>query len=246
MSQLQLLPAVDIRGGRASQVLAGEDADPWAAVSRWLERGATWLHAVDLDRAFGTGDNAAVLQSLIDRVPVPVQLSGGITSPGDARQALATAAQRVVISSAALLDIPQVLHLTQEDPQRVAVAVDVAHGQVVARGTNVSVGPLQEVLPALVEGGCRTVLLADASRDGSRRGLDRDLVARAWALCDGADSRIVVSGGVATLADVAWLRDHEGVAGVVLGSALYHGNFTLEQATQVAHGVSEQGASDGS
>lgn len=215
MTRLTLLPAVDVAGGRASQVVEGS-ADVEAAAMRWVRSGARWIHLVDLDRAFARGDNSALLAGLVSRIPVPVQLSGGIADLPTLEWALGTGAARAVLASAAL-----------------AVAVDVRNGRVVSRGTELDLGPLEEVLPEHPVSGpqVRRVLVADASRDGTRTGSDLGLFAR---VAEHVQGQVTASGGVSSLADLQALAQlHPRVTGVVLGSALYHSAFTVEQALEV-------------
>lgn len=232
---LRLLPAVDVAAGRAAQVVDGGADDPYEVASRWLEGGADHLHLVDLDRAFGRGDNARLLGRLVERLPVPVQLSGGLSDETAIEWAASTGAQRLVLASSVLAD-PGLLERVVErhGRDRVVVAVDVRAGQVVSRGTTLSLGPLTEVvgrLPVLRE--VARVLAADASRDGTRTGADLDLFSTVAALV--APARVVASGGVATLDDLRALRTlvPDGVSEVVLGAALYHHAFTLHEALEV-------------
>lgn len=230
---MELLPAVDVAGGRAGQVVGAGDPDPYAVALGWVHQGARWLHLVDLDRAFGRGDNADLLAEVVGTVPVPVQLSGGITDDAALEWALGTGARRIVLSSAALADEDRVAEVIRVHGDRVALGVDVRGDQVVARGTDLVLGPLDEVLELLGSLPEATLVVADASRDGTRAGADLSLFAR---VADAVPHRVVASGGVATLDDLRRLLalPGHGVRGVVLGSALYHGAFTLAQALDVA------------
>ncbi len=202
------------------------------------------VHLVDLDAACRRGQNAALLRRLIDELAVPVQLSGGIDTPESARRSLATGAARINLASSALLAPDLVRSLVDEHGGRIVVGVDVRQGhgaaggdQVVARGSDVSIGGAPEVIDMLASVGPAHVLVADASRDGSRRGIDLEMFTRMTELIGSQlpDAGVIVSGGVASLADVRALRTlvSRGLRGVVLGSALHHGTFTLEQATAV-------------
>ncbi|HLS40715.1 MAG TPA: HisA/HisF-related TIM barrel protein [Ornithinicoccus sp.] len=235
---MELLPAVDVAGGRAVQVVDAGDPDPYAVALRWVHQGARWLHLVDLDRAFGRGENADLLAEVVGTVPVPVQLSGGIADEAALEWALGTGARRVVLSSAALGEEDRVAEVVRVHGDRVALGVDVRGDQVVARGTDLRIGPLDEVLEFLASLPEATLVVADASRDGTRAGTDLDLFARVAAA---VPHRVVASGGVASLADLRRLTTlpGRGVHGVVLGSALYHGAFTLAEALEVA-GVPEE------
>ena len=234
MSSFELLPAVDVAGRRAVQVVDGGPTDPRVVARRWVQEGADRVHVVDLDRAFGRGSDLPFLARLVEALPVPTQLSGGIDGPPAALEALATGAWRVNLAATALRDPAAVGALVAEHGPRIAVGVDVLGDRVVARGSGVDLGPLPEVLDLLVEQLRSTppgaVVLADAGRDGRRSGVDAGLVRRVVARL-GPLAPVVSSGGVADLDDLRALRA-AGAAGAVLGAALYHGSFTLSQAKE--------------
>ncbi|WP_192498551.1 HisA/HisF-related TIM barrel protein [Ornithinimicrobium pratense] len=231
---LTLLPAVDVAAGRAVQVVDGGIDDPYRVAMGWVERGAQWIHLVDLDRAFGRGDNADQLGTLAARLPVPVQLSGGLGTASSIDWAAGTQAARLVLASSTLGDVDLLTSVVaRHGRDRVVAAVDVRQGRVVSRGTRVDLGPAQEFLPGHpVLGLTSRLLVADAARDGSRRGSDVTLFAEIAAL---GTSRVIASGGIAQLADLRALRalTGQGVTEAVLGAALYHDEFTLEQALEV-------------
>ncbi len=234
-AELTLLPAVDISGGRAAQVVGDAEDEPGLVAAQWVSAGATWLHLVDLDRAFGRGDNADLLSALIAAQPVPVQLSGGIGDDVSLAAALATSARRINLASTALRDRAWVRAVVREHGDRIAVGIDVRGGEVVARGTDARLGGLDDLLADLDHIGCQTFVVADASRDGSLHGIDEHLFRH---VAERVAGQVVASGGVASLQDVARLRTLTpvGVRGLVLGAALYHGAFTLGEAHQVASG----------
>lgn len=230
---MTLLPAVDVAGGRAAQVVHGGD-DPLEVALGWVGQGARWLHLVDLDRAFRRGSDLPLLTELVAALPVPVQLSGGLDSPDAVVQALGTGARRVNLAVTALRDPAWVAELVKEHGDRIAVGVDVLGDRVVARGSGEDLGTLDQVVGTIREALCEArpgaYVVADASRDGRRTGADlplfRELVTRLGA-------PVVASGGVGSLVDLTGLRG-VGVSGVVLGAALYHRTFTLGQALEAA------------
>ncbi|WP_181009989.1 HisA/HisF-related TIM barrel protein [Ornithinimicrobium sufpigmenti] len=231
---LTLLPAVDVAAGRAAQVVDGGTDDPFRVAMGWVERGAQWIHLVDLDRAFGRGDNADLLEELVTRLPVPVQLSGGLGTAASIEWAAGTQAARLVLASSTLGDADLLVSAVERHGRdRVVAAVDVRQGRVVSRGTGLDLGPVHEVLPGHpVLGLTSRMLVADAARDGSRQGSDVTLFAEIAAL---GQTEVTASGGVAKLADLRALRalTGQGVTEAVLGAALYHDEFTLEQALEV-------------
>lgn len=234
---LTLLPAVDVARGRASQVIGQGTAEPYAVATGWVQQGARWVHLVDLDLAFGRGDNSALLADLVAAVTVPVQLSGGIRDEASLRVALSTGAERITLSSAALRDTGWVRQVVRTHGERIAVGVDVHGSEVVARGSGIRLGPLEEVLAGLAGSGAGTYVVADVDRDGTRHGVDVGLFRR---VAEQVDGEVITSGGVASLEDLRRLATLSavGVRGVVLGAALYHGAFTLSEALEVAGSTS--------
>lgn len=224
--EFQLLPAVDVAGGRAAQVVQGDD-DPRAAAHRWVAQGADWVHLVDLDRAFGRGQNGTLLSAIIRDLSVPVQLSGGIRDQAGLDAALETDARRVVLSCAALADLDWVSRLLAEHGDRIAVGVDVDRGELVARGTSQRWGPIARALPGIAALQADCYVVADASRDGARSGVDTALFTGVATALGG---HVVASGGVASSADLVSLAAIPGVTGAVLGASLYSGDVDLRQA----------------
>jgi phosphoribosylformimino-5-aminoimidazole carboxamide ribonucleotide (ProFAR) isomerase len=231
VSVLELLPAVDISGGRASQVVGDAEDDPALVAGQWVAEGARWLHVVDLDRAFGRGENAALITDLVAAQPVPVQVSGGIADDASLTVALSTSAARITLASSALREREWVRSVVRDHGERIAVGVDVRGGEVVARGSAVRLGVLDDVLADLDGTGCRTYVVADAGRDGTLHGADTDLFRH---VAERVDGQVIASGGVASLGDVRRLRTLTGVGvrGLVLGAALYHGAFTFAEALE--------------
>ncbi|AXH97824.1 bifunctional 1-(5-phosphoribosyl)-5-((5-phosphoribosylamino)methylideneamino)imidazole-4-carboxamide isomerase/phosphoribosylanthranilate isomerase PriA [Ornithinimicrobium avium] len=227
-----LLAAVDVAGGRAVQVVDGDD-DPLRVALGWVAQGARWIHLVDLDRAYRRGSDLPLLTHLVAALPVPVQLSGGLDRPEVVDQALATGARRINLAVTALRDPGWVAGLLREHGDRVAVGIDVLGDRVVARGSGEDLGPVQEVVAtaraAFLDERPGAYVVADARRDGRRTGADLRLFR---GLVEALGAPVVASGGVATLADLVALRT-VGVSGIVLGSALYHRAFTLTEALEV-------------
>ena len=238
------MPAVDVAGGRATQVMPGAADDPAQVAQGLVGDGATWVHLVDLDRAFRRGDNAWLMRELISAMRVPVQLSGGIDDASSAQWALQTSAARVNLASTVTVDVALVESLVARHGSRVVVGLDVEGDgdgdHVVARGTAVRLGPLDEVVSRVAATGAQEFLVADATRDGTRTGADVELFARVSMAIRSRvpEARIVLSGGVSSLADLSVMRPLQahGAWAVVLGSALHHRRFTMEQAQQAVDG----------
>jgi phosphoribosylanthranilate isomerase len=232
---LTLLPAVDVADGQAVRLVQGEAGsetrygDPVEAALAWQRDGATWVHLVDLDAAFGRGSNAALLADVIGRLDVEVELSGGIRDDASLRAALSTGAARVNIGTAALEDPDWCDRVVGEYGDRVAIGLDVRGRTLAARGWTRDGGDLYEVLARLEKAGCARYVVTDIRRDGTLTGPNLDLLRE---VCRHASAPVIASGGVSTLDDLRALAglEADGVEGVIAGKALYAGAFTVPEA----------------
>ena len=235
---LTLLPAVDVADGQAVRLVQGaagsETAygDPLEAALAWQRDGASWVHLVDLDAAFGRGSNAALLADVVRRLDVNVELSGGIRDDGSLRAALSTGAARVNLGTAALENPDWCDRVVSEYGDRVAVGLDVRGRTLAARGWTREGGDLFEVLERLNKAGCARYVVTDILKDGTMRGPNLELLRE---VCAHTDAAVIASGGVSTLDDLRALKELEsvGVEGVIAGKALYAGAFTVAQALAV-------------
>ncbi len=231
-----LLPAIDIRRGRVVRLSQGEAAretvygdDPIAVAERFVGGGAEWLHVVDLDRAFGEGDNSALIQRLVTAVGdrARVQLGGGFRSLAVIEESIGLGAVRVVIGTAAVRDptlVPAALARAGAD--RVAVGIDARDGMIAIRGWRETGGErAPDVARRVLEQGVRTLVYTDVARDGILQGPDLAGAIGLQAL--GAD--VIASGGVSSLEDLRRARA-AGLAGAIVGRAIYEGRFTVGEA----------------
>ena len=231
---LVLLPAVDVAGGQAVRLVQGAAGsetsygEPLAAALAWQEAGADWVHLVDLDAAFGRGENRALLAEVVGRLDVAVELSGGIRDDASLEAALATGCARVNIGTAALEDPEWCASAIARHGERVAVGLDVRGTTLAARGWTEEGGELFEVL-ARLDDGCARYVVTDVGRDGTMTGPNLDLLSD---VCAATDRPVVASGGVSSLADLQAIAGLVplGVEGAIVGKALYAGAFTLEDA----------------
>jgi phosphoribosylanthranilate isomerase len=237
--RLELLPAVDIAGGQAVQLVqgiagsGGTFGDPWDAARAWQDQGAEWIHLVDLDAAFGRGDNRALIDSIVGRLDIQVELSGGIRDTESLEAALSTGCRRVNIGTAALEDPVWTARIIGEHGDRVAIGLDVRGTTLAARGWTREGGDLWETLERLDREGCARYVVTDVNKDGMLQGPNVALLSQ---VCERTDRPVVASGGISTLEDIRVIRDlvPEGVEGAIIGSALYRGAFTLPEALDVA------------
>jgi phosphoribosyl isomerase A len=237
--RLELLPAVDVRDGRAVQLQQGvagsgwEFGDPVQAALAWQEQGAEWIHLVDLDRAFGTGSNADLLAEIVGRLDIAVEMSGGIRDTESLEGALATGCRRVNMGTAALEHPEWTAAAIAEHGDRIAVGLDVRGTTLAARGWTREGGDLWETLERLDREGCARYVVTDVAKDGMLAGPNLSLLRD---VCSRTDRPVVASGGVSTTEDVAAIRELVplGVEGAIIGSALYTGAFTLPEALDIA------------
>ena len=230
-----LLPAVDVADGTAVRLVHGAAGtetrygDPREAALAWQRDGAEWVHLVDLDAAFGRGDNGPLLAEVVRSLDVDVELSGGIRDDESLAAALATGARRVNIGTAALERPEWVARAIAEHGDRIAVGLDVRGGTLAARGWTRDGGDLWEALARLDAAGCARYVVTDIRRDGTLTGPNVELYRE---VCARTDRPVVASGGVSSLADLRGLAALEplGVEGAVVGKALYAGAFTLPEA----------------
>jgi phosphoribosyl isomerase A len=239
VGSLQLLPAVDVAGGTAVQLVQGVAGservfgDPVEAAVRWQRGGAKWIHLVDLDAAFGRGSNHEVLRSVVAAVDVDVELSGGIRDDASLAAALATGCRRVNIGTAALERPDWCARVIGEHGDRVAVGLDVRGTRLAARGWTQDGGDLYEVLARLDRAGCARYVVTDVDKDGMLEGPNLALLRD---VCSRTPAPVVASGGISTLADIEALTTlvDDGVEGAIVGTALYTGAFTIEDAVALA------------
>lgn len=237
MKRLILLPAVDVQAGQAVRLVQGEAGsqtaygDPLEAALTWQRDGAEWIHLVDLDAAFGTGQNRALLAEVVASLDIAVELSGGIRDDASLAAALATGCERINLGTAALENPQWTAEVISEFGERIAVGLDVRGTTLAARGWTQEGGELFSTIERLNEAGCSRYVVTDVTKDGTLRGPNLALLEQ---VCAATDAPVIASGGIATLDDLRALREVAGVEGAIVGKALYAGAFTLPEALDVS------------
>jgi phosphoribosylformimino-5-aminoimidazole carboxamide ribotide isomerase len=237
----QVIPAIDLRGGRVVRLLQGDFAretayadDPVAVAREWDRQGAEWIHVVDLDGAKdGTPRHLDVVGAITGAVHARIQLGGGVRTLDDLAGAFDSGVARVVLGTAAIKN-PQFLEQAAAlRPGQVALGIDTRQGLVAIagwqEGTDRKAGDLARRFAHLP---LAAVIHTDIGRDGMLAGPETERLVELAQTCG---LPVIASGGVSSLADIQALRtleDH-GVAGVIVGKALYEGAFTLEEALKV-------------
>jgi phosphoribosylformimino-5-aminoimidazole carboxamide ribotide isomerase len=236
-----LLPAIDIRDGRAVRLERGDFSketvyvdDPLEAARAWVEAGARQLHVVDLDGArAGEPRNLEHLRRIAEELSVPVQYGGGLRSLVAVREALAAGASRVVVGTAAYTDLDFLESILATWGVRVAVAIDVRGGNVSVSGwTQTTQMPAEHVIERLQASGAKQFVYTNVDRDGMLEGPDLSEVGR---IGDVIRGRFLYSGGIASLDDLRALRGLRlvNLAGVISGKALYERRFTVAEGNDV-------------
>jgi len=240
--KLELLPAVDVANGQAVRLTQGEAGTeesfghPLQAALDWIEAGAEWIHLVDLDAAFGRGNNQAVIQEVIQQSgQTKIELSGGIRDDRSLESALAMGATRVNLGTAALEDPSWTASVIEKYSDQIAVGLDVRGTTLAARGWTKEGGDLFEVLQRLEDAGCARYVVTDVTKDGTLRGPNLELLKMVMSK---TDKPVVASGGISSLEDIENLVGLVplGLEGAILGKSLYAGRFTLQQALEIANG----------
>jgi phosphoribosylformimino-5-aminoimidazole carboxamide ribotide isomerase/phosphoribosylanthranilate isomerase len=218
-----------VQGELAKETVYG---DPLDVALEFQSAGAEWLHLVDLDAAFGRGNNSELLARVVGALDIKVELSGGIRDDESLNRALATGCTRINLGTAALENPEWTAHVVAKHGDRIAVGLDVRGHVLSARGWTKDGGDLFETLLRLDEDGCARYVVTDVARDGTLTGPNLELLK---SVCAATKAPVVASGGISSLDDIRALAalTSIGVEGAIVGKALYAGAFTLSQALEI-------------
>lgn len=237
---MQLIPAIDLMSSQIVRLTRGkketaksyesEFGTPLQAAQRWKQEGAGKLHIIDLDAAFGIGDNYDVIAEIAKNISLPIQVGGGVRSYETAEKLLKTGVSQVILGSLAFSDPPVIGKIQKRFGYDSAiVALDNYGGRVMVEGwqteTSMSV---DEALDKYSDLGAHTFLITSITQDGMLSGPDLQTLSAA-VMHPGA--KIIAAGGISSLGDLEALREIK-VEGAVIGKALYEGRFTLKKAIQ--------------
>jgi phosphoribosylformimino-5-aminoimidazole carboxamide ribotide isomerase len=236
-----LYPAIDLKDGKCVRLVRGEMAsatvfndDPAAQARAFAATGFQWLHVVDLNGALaGHSVNVSAVAAIRRAVGMRIQLGGGIRDQAAIEHWLGLGIDRVVLGTAALRDPDLVRRAAAEYPEQIAVGIDARHGRVAVEGwvETADIGVV-ELARRFEDYGVAAIIHTDIARDGALRGVDADAQAE---LAQQLSIPLIVSGGVASLADIAALkaRESDGIAGVICGRALYNGRIEARAALRL-------------
>ena len=235
-----IYPAIDLRDGKAVRLVEGDfsketvfDANPVTAALRWQEAGAEWLHVVDLDGArSGSTSNRSAVTAIRSAVSIPIELGGGIRTANAAEQYFSMGIDRVILGTAAVEDAEMVSELVTKWGDRVAVGLDARDGKLATAGwLSQSDKTAIDVAASLRQAGVATFIVTDIHKDGKLQGPNLDMLKQAqFTLRSG----VIASGGISTIEDVREVTAL-GVAGAIIGRALYDGRIDLAEAISAGH-----------
>lgn len=229
-----LYPAIDIRGGKAVRLIEGDfdretafDADPVDAARRWADAGAEWVHIVDLDGArSGAGTNRKAIERIRGAVSCHIQVGGGIRSLETIDDMLASGIDRVILGSIAVTGPDVVIAAVHRHGGSIAVGLDARDGKLATSGWETQTdADAFEVAESMGEAGVEHIIFTDIRRDGTLTGPNVDALRQ---MVQVTRAGVIASGGIGSTEDVLGLEE-TGVAGVIIGRALYDGRIDLPQ-----------------
>ena len=236
---MQVIPAIDLMNGKVVRLTRGDPdtakaydcmGTPTEIAKRWKTEGAERLHIIDLDAAFGRGDNLKTVAEIAEATEVPIQIGGGIRTVEAAEKLLSAGIGYVILGALAFSNPTAVTQLQAKfSRERLIVALDHRDGKVMVEGWKTATAfGLTEALKKFAQLGVKTFLITAITRDGMLQGPDLDTLTEA---CKYPNVKILAAGGIGSLNDLIALK-RVGVEGVVVGKALYEGKFTLKEAIE--------------
>ncbi len=236
-----IFPAIDIKDGKVVRLFQGRfdevteySGDPVVVAKNWQQKGAQWLHVVDLDGAkTGKMQNIDVIIAIAKKVSIPVQVGGGIRIREDIQRLIDGGVERVILGTRVISDRNFLVEMLALWKKKIAVSLDCADGFVAQRGwtesSNVKAADFVNGLAGL---NLACLIYTDIVRDGMLTGPD---IVGLRALLSMTEIPIIASGGVASIEDLKKLRalEPEGLLGAIVGKAIYEGRVNLEEAIRV-------------
>jgi phosphoribosylformimino-5-aminoimidazole carboxamide ribotide isomerase len=241
MSDFIIYPAIDLQEGRVVRLKQGNrlkskafDLKPAGSATRWIEQGAEWLHVINLDGAFGedSQENIQAVRKIIaaGKDNISIQLGGGMRSMKSIRSSLSLGVKRVILGTAAVNNPGLMIDaLKTFGADKIVLAIDARDGFVHVAGweDKTKLSPI-ELASHFIDHGLKTVIFTNIKHDGMQKGVD---IKTTQDLADATGLQVIASGGVGSLEDIRRVK-MAGLAGVVIGKALYENNFTFSEAVR--------------
>ena len=236
---MKVIPAIDLMNGKVVRLTRGDPAtakvyDQWGTpvqvAMKWKAEGAQRLHIIDLDAAFGLGNNLAVIKEIAETVALPIQIGGGIRTVDTAEKILTTGIRYVILGALAFTEPNAITRIRGKfNLESIIVALDNRDGRVMVEGWKTETGfTMWEAMEKFVKLGVTTFLITSIAQDGMLQGPDLETLSEA---CTYPGVKVIAAGGIGSLGDLVALK-HVGVESVVVGKALYEGRFTLKEAIE--------------
>ena len=236
---MEIWPAIDLRGGKCVRLRQGDYAqetvfgdDPAAIARQWFDQGGQYLHLVDLDAAKdGSSANLASVRAIVEAIDIPCELGGGVRSREKIAELLEIGLARLVVGTKALKEPDWFRQVCREFPKRLVLGIDARDGMVATDGWLETSETSAIDLARQFEGEpIAAIVYTDIATDGMMAGPNVEAMAE---MQRSVDAPVIASGGVTTIDDVQRLNE-AGMAGCIIGRALYEGTIELERALQVA------------
>jgi phosphoribosylformimino-5-aminoimidazole carboxamide ribotide isomerase len=233
-----IIPAVDLKDKKCVQLIQGdpnkkhlEIDNPVEVAKKFVDEGAEYLHIIDLDAAFGTGNNRDIIKNIIKEVNVPVEVGGGIRSLEIAKELIGLGVDRVIVGTKAILEPKFIDDLNKEiGKDKIVLAVECKDGKVVIKGWKEKIDKTPLEVIKEFEDKVGYILFTNVDVEGLLKGINLEIVKE---IIEKTDIPIIYSGGITTLEDIKALKEL-GIYGVVIGSALYKGLINLKDAVKIA------------
>jgi len=238
---MKIFPAIDIRNGKVVRLKYGDydqevryEMTPLEAAMEFKNCGAKYLHVVDLDGAKeGVPVNAEIIKEIVRTTDMFVEVGGGIRTHDSIKTYMKAGAERIILGTIAINNAPFLRDMVKLYGNKISISIDSKDGLIAVDGWKDITGiDAEEHCLRVGALGVSTVIFTDISRDGALAGTNLELYER---LVENCFVKIIASGGVTTLDEIAKLRDI-GVEGAIIGKALYNGNIDLKQALAIARG----------
>ncbi|MFH1645394.1 MAG: 1-(5-phosphoribosyl)-5-[(5-phosphoribosylamino)methylideneamino]imidazole-4-carboxamide isomerase [Candidatus Omnitrophota bacterium] len=240
-----IIPAIDLKDRRVVRLFQGDfnketiySDEPVKVAQGLKDKGAKCLHIVDLDGALlGSPKNLDIIEQIVKAVDIPIEVGGGLRTEEDVADLIAIGVSRVIIGTRAYEDEDFIKKLIADYGDKIAVSIDVSGKEVVSSGwVKKSAVKSDEFARKMAEIGCKTLIYTNVKKDGTLEGIDKESVKEELAALSGADTKVIIAGGVGSIDDIKTLKEigSENLYGVITGKAIYEGKIDIAEANKIA------------